>query len=232
MSFEKLSIFIDGALGLLGAEVARLGVAAAQHVHGLSEAHDLSTSNAAIYSGEPWVQGVTWVHTPDGTREPGSLLEPVSSLLPDAHALVLADVERDVSSWRARHALVLEALPPLLEARDPSLGPLALVIVCDPSQGVYGRELFEALSRPGASPGPLRLVVACVPFALYSPGYREEHEALSLVPEGISSCDPAAGSMRVELAAMAILRLAMEDDREGVFDIAQIAHIGDAMMLQ
>lgn len=234
MSFEKLSLVVDGALGLLGAEVARLGVAAAQDVHGLDAAVQQSTVSHEIYSEEPWIQGVRW-----RAADPASLSSDSSqsTLLARAHALVLAEVDREPEAWLAHLEQTLTVLTDP-GARRPLISPLAVVIACDPAQLALGRPLLERLFQDASSMPWLRLVVACVPFALHSPGYRELDVALALVPASVASPERdqqaplAQEPMRVELAAMALLRLAMEDERVGFFDIEQIAHIGDAMMLQ
>lgn len=233
MSFEKLSIIVDGALGLLGAEVARLGVAAAQDVHGVVGAEQ-STSSHEVYSEEPWTQGVDWLafHTSSGSSL-GAWGEAHSPLVEHAHALVLAQVDVDPHTWITHLEHTIAWLSSLsLQHRAT---PLALVIACNPLQREHAARQLDALMRDPGYSSWLRVVVACVPSALYSPGYRELDEALASVADPSDASlphDAPPEAMRVELAAMALLRLAMEDDRVGFFDTAQIAHIGDAMMLQ
>lgn len=57
---------------------------------------------------------------------------------------------------------------------------------------------------------------------LWMPDYHE-------LPQGVLD---VSSTQRVETVAMAALRVMLEDERTGVLDRAQIAHLGDAMMLQ
>ena len=201
---EKLLIL--GGSGFLGAEVARLAVALGHDVTSISP-------GAAPPTEDPWTHGVRWVR--GRAQEPRAWSEELDG----AHALIVctdlaclteelwtlaenAGIRRGVLISPGRHA-------PLFDAQARATGRSV-------EQTLQRTSLATVVLRPDLVFGPERPVSA-LSAALARLGNEQPHEFRPL---------------RREIVAMATLRAALEDERAGVLEVDDIAHLGDAMMIQ
>ena len=203
---EREKLVILGASGFIGAEVARLAVALGHDVTSVSP-------SGAAPGDEPWTQGVRWIR---GRAEDPA---PWHQELPQAHALVVCTDPAHCTDalWQqARDAGVKRVV--LL-----SPGQHAPLIEATAHQS--SRQAEEALQASGLDAAILRLDLVYGPSrpisafsaALASLAHEQPHEFRPL---------------RRERVAMAALRAALAEERRGVLEVDEVAHIGDAMMIQ
>ena len=203
-------LLITGAAGLIGGEVARLGLARGCDVMGvdLTGAPDLD---------EPWVQGIDWVRADladgdrwrDRARGCQALVHAVSPLRPD-HARQLLEIARQAHIPRLVLLSTSDELPGL-----------------PPGHTTQAREAEQAACGAGDAP-PTCVILRT--GLVWGPR-RSIPEACARLLSATSP-PPAIAPERVERVGMAALRAALEPEHHGVLEPDQIAHLGDAMMIQ
>ena len=212
-----LRIFLAGATGFIGREVARLGRAAGHRIVGLSPA-----GRPALE--EPWVEGIEWL-TGDAA-EPGDWDD----------ALAKSDVIIDVMSRRGSEAKGgAEPTGRLFDnARRARVGRFVHVTAAADFPGASDDYLTSCRRREqelieSTDADAPRLVIVRLP-PVYGAGRPGSLAALPLLR--LAGRDHRCKPIPVGQAAMAILRASIEPDHEGIIDCPEAVDLGNAVMLQ
>ncbi len=223
MNRHRVTLLVYGANTYLGREVARFGRA-------LGHRMVCVVDRAVPDLEEPWMHGVHWVTGGD----------PLAETWPDAPLTAL--LYCDTALWdggRHRFAQVLVERPRQLIAaaeRREHRPRFILRSTVDqpllPSGFTASHHLAEQLLIESSLPGAIfRLPLLFGPDRPDSVAAMIVTRALNRLPL-ITSSNPALVPMRVETAALAMLRAALEPQIEGILDPEAIATIGDVMIAQ
>ncbi len=226
---QDVTLCVTGASGLIGAEVCRLTVAMGHRVIGLSR-HGRDNVPE-----EPWVEGVEWLRAdifdPDSYRD---ALKGVDALV---HCVGLAseDEEEDRTFERVHGDAAILAYR---TARHAGVGKFVFLSASD-ALPLQDRSRVEAKRR-----AEVIIAAGDMPYVFLRPGLvwgarRPLGRAAARLLDIASASElPGAQTLerykplRVERVAMAALRAAIEPDVTGILDPDEIAHLGDAMMIQ
>lgn len=206
---NDFTLTVLGANGYLGAEISRLGVALGAIIQGVAR-------RGKAQWDEPWTHGVQWA------QQSVHHAAPLDPLMQRSDAVVFAITRDDAH---------LDALDAALRAAR--------------HQGV---EKFVYLSHDPADPWPAstqaitreaeaRVTAHSMPWVILRAGlaWDDTQRTLSEAAQqhGVEATKiDAMHPTRMELIAMAALRAAMQPQTTGLLSPQEVAHMGDAMMIQ
>lgn len=218
---NRVTIVVYGMRTYLGREVARFGRAMGHRIVAVADG-EIPPKN------EPWMHGVHWMTDTD----------PLIADWPDGPPTAVVYCDTALHGPRRRFEQVLAVRPAQLAERASRLRPRPRFVLRStvdqpllPSEftrqsrraenAIADTDLEAAILRCPILYGPDR------PDSVAAMMVAETLERLPLIPDG---ADPRA--MRVETAALAALRGALEPDIVGTFGPTEIARIGDVMIPQ
>jgi nucleoside-diphosphate-sugar epimerase len=210
---SPLRLFIAGATGQIGREVARLGRAAGHRIVGLSRG-----GRPAI--DQPWVAGIEWhagdAADPDGWGDELSGSDVVvDALRPGGEA---DDVTERLFRC-ARRARVGRFVHVTASAALPGA----------PADYLERRRRTEQWLLDQQEEDSPRLVIVRLPV-VYGPDRPGTMAALPLLR--LAGRDRSCPPIPVGQAGMAILRASVEPDHEGIIDCPEAVALGHAVMIQ
>ena len=221
---RRLTLMVFGAHTYLGQEVARFGRAMGHRMIACTDKESLPKPE------HPWMHGVHWVTNP----------EPDLHIWPDGPPAAL--LYCDTTLFDGQHRSFQEILvqrPGRLVNKALPLRPPPRFIFRSTIPQPFLPSSFTTSSRRIED----RIADSTLPFAvlrfplLYGPdrpdsvAARVVMSAVSRLPF-ISSIQAFPISMRVETAALAMLRAALEPSISGFLEPEEIARIGDVMIAQ
>lgn len=223
MRHQRVTLLIYGLRTYLGREIARFGRAMGHRIVGV-------VADSIPQRDEPWMHGIHWVRGDESVIEAWSDNPPA------------AIVYCDTTLWggdRGRYEEILVRRPrQLLEAAREHLPSPRFVLRSTVAQPLlsseyttYHRRAEQLVARSELPHCILRLPLLYGPDRPDSVAAMMVLRALARLP--IRPADPGAlQKMRVERAALAGLRAALEPDMEGIYYPDDIARIGDVMIPQ
>ena len=219
MNRQRRTVLIYGARSYLGGEVARFGRAMGHRM--------VAVVNGSIPErDQPWMHGVHWTTDFD-------------ALIADwPQGPPAAIVYCDTALWdggRGRFDRLLVQRPKrLFEAAQTLRPPPRFVLRSTVDQPFLSSKYTAACRRAEQllADSSLDSVILRLPL-LYGPD-RPDSVAAMMVSEAVrrAARRPDLAPMRVERAALAALRAALEPDLSGILEPAQIARVGDVMIPQ
>lgn len=204
-------ICVLGGANFLGREICRLAVAMGHGV--ISVAPEGRPEQSA-----PWLEGVEWV-----SAEPDQ---------PDTWRKHAADCEAIIDCYDTFDSSAPRDLDRAKEA-DSDSDASRYVYVSTASVDRSDASPADADSTP-ESPGEATLASIPGHTVVLRPGpidqSRPNAPSTDETPESLETA--ASDGVERERVAIAALRAALEPNRSGVFEAAEVAHLGDAMFIQ
>lgn len=206
---DDFELTVLGANGYIGAEISRLGMALGLNVQGVAR-------RGKALLDEPWTHGVQWV------QQNAQEIDPLRKLIENSDAVVFSITRDDTH---------LEALDAILDAASHQHIKKFVYISHDPIAP------WSASMQAITQEAEARVRACAMPWVILRAGLawddtqRPLEQAAQLYadnPDHIKAMHPT----RMELIAMAALRAAVQPQTTGMLSPQQVAHLGDAMMIQ
>lgn len=219
---QRVTLIVYGSHSYLGQEVARLGRAMGHRIV-------VAVDGTPPSLDAPWMHGVHWTSDTD----------PLTQSWPEAP--LVAAIYCQTALWDGAtgrfNRLIVDALNDVLAAATGRKRPPRIVLRSTIAQPLLPAGYTAAHHRAETLVlrSPLPSAIFRLPL-IYGPDRPDSVAAMAITnllrrwPLGQSGADLAP--MRVELAALAMLRAALEPRFSGIFDPPAIATMGDVMIAQ
>lgn len=222
MRHNRVTLLIFGARTYLGREVARFGRAMGHRIVA-------SVDGALPRMEAPWMHGIHWMTDTD----------PLIADWPDGPPRAIIYCDTTLHGPRHRFRWVLADRPRQLIDRAGEIEPTPRFVLRSTVDQPLLPSAFTTESRRAerlVADSPLEAAILRLPI-LYGPDRPDSvaamtvAEALRRIPlQSVTGNIPA--TMRVETAALAALRAALEPDVTGILEPSEIAQVGDVMIPQ
>ncbi len=223
MNHRRVTLSIYGAGTYLGREVARFARAMGHRVVAIVD-------GALPRKDEPWMHGIQWVSDSPPGSEPWAEEPPA--------AIIYCDTALWSGTRRRFEQILLRRPTELMEAAESLATPPRFVLRSTVRQPLLPSGFTTHHRRAEALLEATELPATILRFPLlYGPDKPDSVAAMMVVRAlGLMTFGDrrhqAFATMRVERAALAALRAALEPDISGVLEPDAIARIGDVMIPQ
>ncbi len=222
MRHQRVTLLVYGMRTYFGREVARFGRAMGHRIVGVVDTEPPPLD-------EPWMHGIHWAFETD----------PLTEQWPDGPPRAIIYCDTTLHGHRGRFEEILVERPRRLIARARQLEPTPRFVLRSTVDQPLLPSGYTAHSRRAESivaGADIPAVILRLPL-VYGPDRPDSIaamavlEALGRLPLA-SIADRTPPTMRVETAALAALRAALEPDVSGILEPDEIARFGDVMIPQ